>query len=923
VIEIVFAKYQSLLTQLNEHASVQQHLKSGDDPHHHDNNSSSGTTRDSSKNGVDFFNFTNFYHMLKRELKIKLKSSAPAEYNHLIAQSNYHLSKMYYRELMNYCNRMKNDRLNDELSSVFHCAMATDDSSSHSKKSLSASGGGSFKNETLDHSVADEMPFSDFSSQLEAMYPSNYDHSSMQDYQDKETMSLFYSKEETSALVHSWPVLSPVKDHSSSINSGETERLLISSSHHRKPNNNEHLSEEDLMLFDPYDDQDLVPREIVKKPWSQRIYRWVSKVFPWLNWIPEYRHHIHDLKSDLVAGITVGVMLIPQAMGYALIGGFPPIYGLYTAMIPMFMYSFLGTSRQLSIGPSAMVSLILMSELESLGVKIDQDPELYIMYSLMITFFTGLTQLLMGVLRLGFLVNFLSMPVIHGFSSAAAIVIGLSQLGNFTGVSMPSENRVHYIVYNFGRVVHMIHFPTLLLSITSLLLLIFLEKSYIETGEEKKLKIAGRTFKLPRRLSLKFLPAPLVIVVAGIVVMYLVKAIGHYDPSNKEVFGIKITGHVPPGPPKPLVPFIPGFNFETILELSTAFLTIALVVCVESISIAKFYAIQKGYNIDPNQELIALGMASTLGAFFRALPANTSLARTAVNSNSGAVTQLSGFVSAVFVLISLWILTPLFYYLPNAVLAALIIFSCSKLIHLDQVLFTFKTKKRDCVALVLAFAGSMFIGIKEGVLIAALASLVLFILRSTRPRFHILGRRPGTTAYLEVKRWKDCKEIPGILVMRFDSDLWFANVSFFTEQLHRAIRKSPYPVYAVVLDCSGINQVDSTAVNSMKSLKESLDGLQISLFIAQMKRSMRVVMKRGGINSVMKKEEHFFDHLHDAVLHAENITRKRRIAELSKNGTNKLTDSEISQSAFVISVDEGSPLTMENISPYTPVQTGE
>jgi SulP family sulfate permease len=818
-LKVVFGKYQQLLQCLSEHANID-----------------SATFGKQKQN--DFVTFTNFYHSLKHQLQLKLKILPVSEYNNLVRQSNYHLLRVYYKELMSFHIKRRNERLNEKLELIFQESV---DFPQHEK--------------------------------LDLLYGSG----------DIKEENLFLTKEEIEKFAHSWP-------------SEETYEIKN--------------TEEDYILFDPYDDQDIKPKEIQKTPWYGRVYRFICSFLPILVWLPEYRNHLSDLKNDIVAGITVGVMLIPQAMAYALVGGFPPIYGLYTALTPMLIYSFLGTSRQLSIGPTAVVSLILFSELDHLGIKVDQDPNLYIMYALTLGLLTGITQILLGLLRLGFLVNFLSIPVINGFTSGAAIVIALSQLGNFTGISLPSDNRLHYIIYNFGKVIHAVHFPTLLLGISALLLLYFFEKVYISTNKEIQFKIFNRQFTLPKRWSFKLLPSPLILVFSGIIIMYLVKVIGKYDMTGKkDVFGIKITGNIPPGPPKPLIPLIPDFSFNTIIQLSSVFMTIALVICVEAVSIAKSYAIQKGYNIDPNQELIALGAASAIGSFFRALPASSSISRTAVNANSGAVSPLSSLISGLFVFLVLWVLTPLFYYLPMAVLAALIMYSCSKLVHFDQVLFTFKTKKRDCIALLIAFNGSLFIGIKEGVLIAALVSLILFVLRSTRPRFHILGRRPGTTAYQEVQRWKDCKEIPGILVMRFDSDLWFANVSFFTEQLHRAIRKSPYPVYAVVLDCSGINQVDSTAVSTMTSLKKDLDRQNIQLFIANMKRSMRVVMKRGGLYKVMEKRKHFFEHLHDAVLHAESITRERRMAEMSRHpdkpSSNEDDISDLAtSSSHIITVDE-------------------
>jgi SulP family sulfate permease len=716
-------------------------------------------------------------------------------------------------------------------------------------------------------------------------------------YDPTKENELFHTIEEIDQFAHSWP----------------SEHLV------------ERHTEEDLILFDPWnEDQDIFEkREFQKRPMYVRIFRFISKFLPFLVWLPEYRHHLSDLKSDILAGLTVGILIIPQGMAYAMIAGLPPVHGMYAALAPLFVYSFLGTSRQLAVGPTAMCSLILSSELNKLFVGMEMDTPLYILYAMCVTFLMGLTQILMGLLRLGFLVNFLSFPVISGFTSAVALQIICSQLSNFTGVPMPTESQLHKIIRNFGKGIHALHFPTTLMGIISFIFMYFMTNFYFELPKPIKFKIWRKEFTISKRLTLLRIPASLVLVLSGILVMYLVKIITGYDSSHKEVFGIKILGPVPPGPPRPGLPIVPGFSFNTIQKLSTAFLTLALVGFVEIISIGKFYSIQKGYQVDPNQELIAIGMSNLLGSFFRAFPCSGSAARSAVNANSGAITPLAGFISASLILFAITLLTPLFYYLPMSVLAGIIIYSCSKLIDFKQVIFTFKTKKRDCIVLLLAFFCSLFIGIKEGVLIAAGASLIVFILRSSRPRFHIIGRKPGTTQYLEVQRWKDCKEIPGILVMRFDSDMYFANVGFFTEHVHRAIRKSPYPVYALVLDCSGTNQADSTAVQTMIEMKKSLDTQGIELYIAQMKRSMRVVMKRGGIYGVIDKKEHFFENLHDAVLHAESITRTRRMEELQKQHHDSTDDDPVTSNSSIHAIDESeeNEHTYLRLSPPTSITT--
>jgi len=294
---------------------------------------------------------------------------------------------------------------------------------------------------------------------------------------------------------------------------------------------------------------------------------------------------------------------------------------------------------------------------------------------------------------------------------------------------------------------------------------------------------------------------------------------------------------------------------------------------MESISTAKYYAAQRGYEIDPNQELIAIGSANLFGSLFQSFTSTGSLCRTSVNAGSGATTQLAGFITGTVVLLTLLVLTPLFYYLPMPVLAALVIHSALHIPDFETLYFTYKTKGRDCALLMVALIGTLFIGILEGILIAAVASLVLVVFLSSRPSFCLLTRVPGTTAYHELPKEKEAKEIPGVLIARFDADIYFANVQYFKDRVKKFIKKSKHEVFAIVLDCGSISQVDSTAVSALIEIKDMLDRMKIELYYAQMKRSIQQVIKGGGLYE--RVQEHCFVLLHDAVLHAESVARTR------------------------------------------------
>ena len=335
----------------------------------------------------------------------------------------------------------------------------------------------------------------------------------------------------------------------------------------------------------------------------------IKKLLPILEWLPQYKKDY--LKGDISAGLTVGIMLIPQGMAYAYIAGLPPVYGLYAALVPQIIYAFLGTSRQLAVGPVAMDSLLVASGVSLMAAT---GTEEYIALAVMLAFMMGALQLLFGVLRLGFLVNFLSRPVISGFTSAAALIIGLNQLKHLLGVELPRSNQVHQLIYNAFLKVQDIHWVTLVIGVGGIVVI-----------------------KLVKKYR-KAIPAALVVVVLSILVVYLFRL---------DLNGVKIVQKVPGGLP---VPALPLFDFDKMSALFPTALTLALIAFMEAISVAK--AVQsrhKDYEIDPNQELIALGASNLIGSFFRSYPGTGGGSRTAVNDQGGAKTGVAALISAAVV----------------------------------------------------------------------------------------------------------------------------------------------------------------------------------------------------------------------------------------------------------------------------------
>ena len=493
----------------------------------------------------------------------------------------------------------------------------------------------------------------------------------------------------------------------------------------------------------------------------------MKEYFPIFEWFPKLSKK--SVQNDLIAGLTVGVMLVPQGMAYALLAGLPPVFGLYAALVPQIIYAMMGTSRQLSVGPVAMDSLLVASGLAALNLSgIDE----YLSMAIFLAFFMGLIQIILGLLRMGFLVNFLSKPVISGFTSAAAIIIGLSQLKYLLGISFESSNKIHLIIFEVFEKVSQIHFITLLIGLTGIILLVFI----------KKLNPS--------------IPGALIVVIAS---SFLIKYFG-------DELGVSIVGLVPEGLPSFRFPEIEISNISKILPLA---LTLSLIAFMEAISVAKAIEEKKDYSIKPNQELIALGTSNIIGSLFQSYPTTGGFSRTAVNDQAGAKTGLASIISALVVGLTLLFLTPLFYYLPNTILASIIMVAVFNLIDFKTPRKLLKSSKSEFYVLLFTFFITLFIGIKEGIILGVLISLLLLVYRSTQPHVAVLGKIRGTNYFKDVDRFNDeIETYENLLLVRFDEQIYFGNCQFFKEQLFERIDQKKGKLN--VAEASGSEEVQYT-----------------------------------------------------------------------------------------------------------------
>ncbi len=546
----------------------------------------------------------------------------------------------------------------------------------------------------------------------------------------------------------------------------------------------------------------------------------LKQYFPIFQWLPGYKKT--NLSSDITAGITVGIMLIPQGMAYAMIAGLPPVFGLYAALIPQIIYAIMGTSRQLAVGPVAMDSLLVASGLGALAISgIDE----YISMAIFLAFFMGVIQLLLGLFRMGFLVNFLSKPVISGFTSAAAVIIGLSQLKHLLGTDIEQSSQVHILLLNALKTISQTNFYALGIGIVTIAII-------------KGIKTIHKS-----------IPAALVVVILGIAGVYLS---GVYE------LGVKIVGTVPEGLPGFKVPSI---NTSRITELIPIAITLALIAFMEAISVAK--AVEEkhsDYEVDANQELIALGSSNIIGSLFQSYPTTGGFSRTAVNDQAGAKTGISPLVSALVVGLTLLFLTPLFYYLPNAVLAAIIMVAVFGLIDFKYPLQLLKNRKDEFLILIITFIITLTVGITVGILLGVLISLLVLLYRTSIPHIAELGRIKGTTYFKNIKRFPEDTEVQdNILILRFDAQLYFGNKDYFKNELYKKIETKNDKLDTVILDAGPINFIDSSAVYVIKQIVQDLKKKNIKFLFASAIGPTRDILFNSSLMSSIGSKNLFVD----------------------------------------------------------------
>lgn len=544
--------------------------------------------------------------------------------------------------------------------------------------------------------------------------------------------------------------------------------------------------------------------------------------FKFLNWIKVYKSEY--LSGDIIAGLTVGVMLIPQGMAYAMLAGLPAIYGLYAATIPLIIYALLGSSPQLAVGPVAMVSLLIAS---GVGALAEVGSALFIEYAILLALMVGVIQFSMGLFRLGFLVNFLSHPVIAGFTSAAALIIGASQLKHLLGVRIHRGEFIETIIQLFNSL-SSTQPITFGIGIAAIVLLI-----------------------LFRKWNPK-IPGALIVVVLGIL------AVQFFDLAAQ---GVAVVGEVPSGFPQLS---LPNTDWSAIQSLLPIALAISFVGFMESIAVAK--AIQKkhkDYEVYPNQELVALGAANIFGSFFQSFAVTGGFSRTAVNDQAGSKSGLSSLISAVLIILTLLFLTSYFQNLPSAILASIILVAVAGLIDFKEAKHLWKHDRQDFVLFIITAIATLALGVENGIITGVVLSLGFLIFRVSYPHIAVLGKVPGASEYRNVDRFNNLEIDEQIGIIRFDGRIYFANSESFRRKVKEYVLENKKVKY-ILIDSSSINGLDSTAVHMLQDLNQELKDDNRLICFANVRGPVRDVMRQ---NEIITEENswRFFLSLEDGV----------------------------------------------------------
>jgi SulP family sulfate permease len=542
----------------------------------------------------------------------------------------------------------------------------------------------------------------------------------------------------------------------------------------------------------------------------------LERFFPPLAWARDYNRSI--LASDTLAAVIVTIMLIPQSLAYALLAGLPAEMGLYASILPLVAYALLGTSRTLSVGPVAVVSLMTATAVGNVAQSGSAD---FAAAAIAMAIISGLMLLVMGVLRFGFLANFLSHPVVSGFITASGIIIALSQLRHILGIQAHGDTLIE-LVHSLLQDMPSWNPVTLATGLVATVFLFWTRK-----GLAPLLRRFGMSADAA---GIAAKAGPVFIILATTWASYL---------GDFSARGVALVGEVPQGLPSFTVP---SFNLQLWSELAVSALLISIIGFVESVSVGKTLAAKRRQRIDPNQELVALGAANMASGVSGGFPVTGGFSRSIVNFDAGAQTPAASIIAAVGIALAALLLTPVLFYLPKATLAATIIVAVSSLMDMDVIRRAWRYSLSDFIAVSMTIAATLLLGVELGVLSGILASILLHLYKTARPHIAVVGAIAGTEHFRNVER-HNVITYANIVSLRVDESLYFANASYLEDTIYRLIADND-ELEHLILQCTAVNEIDMSALEALEAVDHRLRELGMTLNLSEVKGPVMDALKK-------------------------------------------------------------------------------
>ncbi|WOK96902.1 hypothetical protein Cni_G05610 [Canna indica] len=548
------------------------------------------------------------------------------------------------------------------------------------------------------------------------------------------------------------------------------------------------------------------------KSFFRKVVLGLQYVFPILEWGPQY--NLKLLRSDAISGLTIASLAIPQGISYAKLANLPPIIGLYSSFVPPLIYSVLGSSRDLAVGPVSIASLVMGSMLREV-VSPDTDSLLYLQLAFTATFFAGVFQASLGFLRLGFIVDFLSKPTLTGFMGGAAVIVSLQQFKGLLGiVHFTTQMGIIPVMQSvFGKTQEW-SWQTILMGFSFLLFL--LVARHISSRNPKFFWVS--------------VAAPLTSVILSTILSFIFKVPEH---------GISTIGHLQKGVNPPSLNMLSFKGSHLSLSVKTG-IVCGILALTEGIAVGRTFASLNNYQIDGNKEMMAIGLMNMAGSCTSCYVTTGSFSRSAVNYNAGCKTAVSNVILASAVLFTMLLLMPLFYYTPNAILSAIIIAAVVGLIDIQGALKLWKVDIFDFLACMSAFFGVLLISVQMGLAIAVGVSLFKILIHVTRPNIVNMGIVPGTHNYKSLAHYRDATGVPSFLILGVESAIYFTNSMYLQERILRWVREEEERVLklnestirCIVLDMTAVTGIDTSGMEALLELKKKLNRRSLEFVLA-------------------------------------------------------------------------------------------